>query len=47
MLFISRLNESVWKLNIPLPIIVDSFGLPLILMKYSNALFLFSKIRLN
>ena len=31
----------------PLPIIVDCYGLTLILMKYSNALCLFCKIRLN
>lgn len=31
----------------PLPIIVDCYGLTLILLKYSNALCLFSKIRLD
>ena len=42
-----RIKQKRAETEHPLPIIVDSFGLPLILMKHSNTLCLFSKIRLN
>ena len=42
-----RIKRKRAETERPLPIIVDSFVLPLILMKHSNTLCLFGKIRLN
>ena len=42
-----RIKRKRAETERPLPIIVDSFVLPLILMKHSNTLCLFGKILLN
>lgn len=42
-----RIKRKRAETERPLPIIVDWYGLPLILMKHSNTLCLFSKICLN